>query len=667
MTDRPSIDDWLEANQRYMKTALSVVRCDLQDHVEKTQKNEHAGQKDDDIYNNLKETASAMPAPPAIETLRIMFGLTPFERDILLLCAGIELDSNFAVLCASAHGDPKKTYPTFSLAMSALPDPHWSALSPQAPLRRWRLIEVGTGNSLTINPLRIDERVMNYIVGVQHLDERLLDLVEPLYITDELVPSHWNLVKRLVSTLSNAATTSSLPALQLVGNGIADKKAIATAAAAKLGMELHALNASFMPVVPAELDALIRLWEREAALSGSALLLECDDVDSTDTVRKTAINRFIECMNGPLIITSRRRWPMGQRSIISYDVHKPTANEQHHIWKQSLAISSLKLDNVIERLVTQFSLSASAIRSACDEVSGYTSTEDGYKDNRLEHVLWDTCRVQTRQHMDDLAQRIDPVATWDELVLPRMQKQTLREISVHVKQRAKVYEKWGFATKSSNGLGISALFAGSSGTGKTMAAEVLANELQLDLYRIDLSQVVSKYIGETEKNLRKVFDVAEEGGAILLFDEADALFGKRSEVRDSHDRYANIEVSYLLQRMETYRGLAILTTNMKDAIDPAFLRRIRFIAQFPFPDIDQRAEIWQRIFPANTPTEGVDMNKLARLNVAGGNIHNIALYAAFLAAEAEEPVQMTHLMQAARAEYVKIEQPLTDAEIGGWV
>src|SRR5262249_50635455 len=159
--------------------------------------------------------------------------------------------------------------------------------------------------------------------------------------------------------------------------------------------------------------------------------------------------------------------------------------------------------------------------------------------------------------------------------------------------------------KGARGLGISALFAGASGTGKTMAAEVLANELRLDLYRIDLSQIVSKYIGETEKNLRRVFDAAEEGGAILLFDEADALFGKRSEVKDSHDRYANIEVSYLLQRMEAYRGLAILTTNMKNALDMAFMRRIRFIVQFPFPDMIQRVEIWQHIFPSSTPTDGL--------------------------------------------------------------
>jgi SpoVK/Ycf46/Vps4 family AAA+-type ATPase len=200
-----------------------------------------------------------------------------------------------------------------------------------------------------------------------------------------------------------------------------------------------------------------------------------------------------------------------------------------------------------------------------------------------------------------------------------------------------------------------------------MAAEVLAHELQLDLYRIDLSSVVSKYIGETEKNLRRIFDAAESGGAILLFDEADALFGKRSEVKDSHDRHANVEVSYLLQRMEAYQGLAILTTNLKDSLDQAFLRRIRFVVSVPFPDIKARAEIWRRIFPNQTPRQDLDMDKLAKLNVSGGNIRNIALNAAFLAADAKESVMMKHILQAARSEYLKLERVLTDAEVKGWV
>jgi len=269
--------------------------------------------------------------------------------------------------------------------------------------------------------------------------------------------------------------------------------------------------------------------------------------------------------------------------------------------------------------------------------------------------------------MEGLAQRIPPLAEWDDLVLPDSQLTLLREIAAHVRHRMKVYETWAFAKKSARGLGISALFVGQSGTGKTMAAEVLANKLRLDLYRIDLSQVVSKYIGETEKNLRKVFDAAEGSGAILLFDEADALFGKRSEVKDSHDRYANIEISYLLQRMEDYRGLAILTTNMKGALDQAFLRRIRFVVRFPFPDLARRAAIWRGAFPEQTPTTGIDLDKLARLGIAGGNIRNIAMYAAFLAADADEAVGMPHLLRATRVEYAKLEKTPTEAEIGGWV
>jgi SpoVK/Ycf46/Vps4 family AAA+-type ATPase len=255
------------------------------------------------------------------------------------------------------------------------------------------------------------------------------------------------------------------------------------------------------------------------------------------------------------------------------------------------------------------------------------------------------------------------------LVLPEFQIQTLRQIASHVLHRTKVYETWGFAAKEQRGLGVSGLFTGESGTGKTMAAEVLANELQMDLYRVDLSAVVSKYIGETEKNLKQVFDGAEDGGVLLLFDEADALFGKRSDVKDSHDRYANIEVSYLLQRIEAYRGLAILTTNLKSSMDRAFQRRLRFTVNFPFPDPTQREAIWRRIFPAQAPTQGLDYKRLAQLNITGGNIRNIALNAAFLAAEEgnAKPVEMEHLARAAKLEARKIERPLSAAEIRGWI
>jgi SpoVK/Ycf46/Vps4 family AAA+-type ATPase len=268
--------------------------------------------------------------------------------------------------------------------------------------------------------------------------------------------------------------------------------------------------------------------------------------------------------------------------------------------------------------------------------------------------------------LESLAQRIGPAVTWDDLVLAPPPLSLLREIGIHVRERFKVLQTWGFGEKGKRGLGVTALFTGPSGTGKTMAAEVIARDLSLPLYRVDLSAVISKYIGETEKNLRRLFDAAEDGGAILLFDQADALFGKRSEGKDSHDRYANIEISYLLERLESYHGVAILTTNMKRELDPAFLRRLRFIVEFPLPDHECRAAIWRRIFPPKTPTRDLDLEKLARLNLTGGNIRNIALNAAFLAAAADEPVCMVHLLRAARNEYARLEKPLIESEIGDW-
>jgi SpoVK/Ycf46/Vps4 family AAA+-type ATPase len=277
--------------------------------------------------------------------------------------------------------------------------------------------------------------------------------------------------------------------------------------------------------------------------------------------------------------------------------------------------------------------------------------------------LWQACRIAARAGMEQLARRIDAKATWKQLVLPPEQKALLHQITDQVAYRNRVYEDWGFREKMNRGLGINALFAGESGTGKTMAAEVIANALELDLYRIDLSSVVSKYIGETEKNLRKLFDAAEDSGAILFFDEADALFGKRSEVKDSHDRYANIEINYLLQRMESYRGLAILASNMKTSLDKAFVRRLRFIVDFPFPGIKERTEIWQKVFPPETPIDkDFDCSRLAKLSLTGGNIHNVALNAAFMAAQKGSPISMPLLLNAARIEYKKLERPTKESD-----
>ena len=657
---------WHEANQRHLTAALAILRQVLQRHAARVEAQPgepaSAQQGAETISQILHWEADELAPHAALEVVCRAFALSPFERDILLLCAGVELDASFTSLCAAVQGEPRRPYPTFSLALAALPDAHWSALTPVAPLRHWRLIEVGPGDTVTVSPLRIDERVLHYLTGVSYLDERLRPLLEPLHVADELPPSHHAIARRITDLWSWEESSGVWPAILLCGTEQAGKRTIAAAACAALGLQVHALHAADLPHTAAERQALAHLWEREALLGGSALLLDCDALDSPDSLRTATA--FLESVRGMVFVTSREPFHTSRRPCLRLDVCKPSAVEQKALWQSALGGRGASLNGQVEAVVMQFNLDVHRIHAASTQVLHHLSTvpEDGSSP-----LLWDACRIQARPRLDDLAQRIEPAAVWDDLVLPEVQRQLLRDIATHVRQRVTVYETWGFAAKGTRGLGISALFAGPSGTGKTMAAEVLANALRLDLYHIDLSAVVSKYIGETERNLRRVFDAAEEGGAILLFDEADALFGKRSEVKDSHDRYANLEVSYLLQRMEAYRGLAILTTNMKTALDQAFLRRLRFVVQFPFPDVTQRAEIWRRIFPANTPTEGVDIHQLARLNVAGGNIRNIALNAAFLAADAGSPVRMAHLVLAARNEYAKLEKPLTEAEVAGWV
>jgi SpoVK/Ycf46/Vps4 family AAA+-type ATPase len=338
--------------------------------------------------------------------------------------------------------------------------------------------------------------------------------------------------------------------------------------------------------------------------------------------------------------------------------------EQFELWGEAFRDVADLGDGELRSLVAQFQLPPHVVRSAAAAVRRRLPHED---DLDAAELAWRAGLDEARIGMDELGRRIAPQAGWDDLVLHERQTSVLREIVAHVRQRATVHQEWGFAATLRRGLGVTAMFAGGSGTGKTLAAEVMAKELGLDLFVIDLSQVVSKYIGETEKNLRRVFDAAERGGALLLFDEADALFGKRSEVKDSHDRYANLEVSYLLMRMEAYRGLAILTTNMKNALDTAFLRRIRFVVDFPFPAEHERAEIWRRVLPPQAPVKDIDPSLLAQLTVAGGSIRNIALSGAFLAAEESDRLQMRHMLAAARTEYLKLERSLTPTEVRGWV
>ena len=595
---------------------------------------------------------------PALVLLGQRLGLTEFERDTLLLCAAMEFDTRMPSLCARAQGDSARPYPTFALALALFDSPAWDVISPERPLRYWRLIEINQPGAqpLVTSALKADERIVNYVKGLNYLDDRLAPLTIPVGRPADALPASQSRVADAISLhVAKAARGAALPLFQLVGSDAGSKLAIAGHIAARLGLALYRLAADAVPVQTGDHETLVRLWQRESTLMPIALFIDGAQLDRSASPQTAAIQRFFTRITGLVFLDTREPWSEPGRQSVILDVAKPTPEEQSAVWQRMLGSGH---DVAAKRIAAQFNFNFGTIRSVAANAKAMADNGGG----PLQDTLWAECLRQARPALDQLAQVLEPKATWDDLELPQAEKRLLRQIADQVASRMEVYDEWGFRERMNRGLGISVLFAGESGTGKTMAAEVIANELELLLYRIDLSAVVSKYIGETEKNLRKLFDAAEDGGAILFFDEADALFGKRSEVKDSHDRYANIEINYLLQRMEAYRGLAILASNMKSAMDGAFVRRLRFVVNFPFPGPAERIAIWQRVFPQRTPLGDLDFPRLARLNITGGSISNIALNAAFLAAQTGSRVTMPLVLEAARDEFKKMERPVNEAD-----
>jgi hypothetical protein len=608
----------------------------------------------------LATLETGMDRPPAMATIQEAVGLSAFEQDLLALCAAVELDEAVRRTLADARADNGAGLAavTFGLALALLPQPHWSALTPQSPLRRWSLVDLGSGAHLTTRPITIAERVLHALNGARYLDESI-GLRAPRQVAD-LTPAQARTAAAASAAL-RAAAGEALPAVQILSRHRGTAVAVAAATAHHLGLAPATLGAREIPLDDAGRAALARRLEREAVLAGALLVVDASDADQE---AERAAARLVDELAGPVAVVTPRPVP-AQRNDVRLPVPAATAHERLDTWTDALGPAATALDGQVARAAELFDLDPAAIRSTAAAYAGAPAgTRDGPDAGAS---FWQLVRERARPRLDHLTDRVRPRATWETLVLPRTQLAVVRDLAAQVRARARVHGEWGFDAGGGRGTGISALFCGPSGTGKTMTAEVIAADLDLDLYRIDLSRVVSKYIGETEKNLGSVFDEAEGAGAILLFDEADALFGRRSEVHDSHDRYANLEVSYLLQRMESYDGLAILTTNQREALDPAFLRRLRFAIPFPFPDLAARSEIWRRIFPPAVPTQGLDTQRLGQLNVAGGNIRTMALNAAFYAAAEGRPVRMAHVLRAARAEFAKLDRPLPEAQVRGWI
>lgn len=578
------------------------------------------------------------PSPPSrrgttpLRHLARRLGLSGFEHDLLLLAAAAQLDGEVAALVGRAQdgGQGGEQRPTFALAMTLLPDPHWDAVLPDRPLRRWRLVTLAPGPVLVTRPLDLDEQVLHVVTGLG-AGTRLGGLVEPDVPVGVLATSQSEVaaeVARAVAALGDRVL------VRLSGTDAEARLSVAARMAEHLGRTVLVVRDAAVP--ESDLVRVATLLERHALLD--------------DRVVVTSDDRLVALLDAPVVVALGETGETHGRTVVARSVDLPAPEEQAALWTTALGGDG----GAARDLAQHYRLSARTVGTIAAE----WQAQPGSGGEELRRLTRERARVP----LGVLGERVEPRARWDDLVLPDGQRALLRDLVRQVRHRARVHDEWGFGSRSARGLGISALLAGESGTGKTMAAEVVAGELGLDLHRVDLSAVVSKYVGETEKHLRAVFDAAEAGGSVLLFDEADALFGRRSDVKDAHDRYANLEVAYLLQRMEAYRGLAVLTTNLRSHLDRAFVRRLRFVVQLPFPDEAARAEIWRRVFPAATPLEGVDAEALARLQVSGGSIRSIALAAAFAAAEDGTGVRPHHLRHAAQVEYAKAERVLTATE-----
>ncbi|MEM8642501.1 MAG: ATP-binding protein [Cyanobacteria bacterium P01_G01_bin.54] len=588
--------------------------------------------------------------PSTLQDLSQHFNLSPFEQWVILLAIVLDLEPFIGELYTKLQGNGLNQ-PTPNLAHQLFSAPQWQAFNSNAPLLYWQLIKIKDTQPFSLSPLSIDRPLFFWLIGESYHDPQLQDFIQPLQL-DIPIPLTATQTQ-LAQTLSQAWTHPQQPSLQqLIGNDPQAHRAILHTVA-QLSSFRHSTP---LTNEPHPLRNLARRWERAARLTHSVLLLECQDVDLAEPTSQITLKTLLGEWQTPIILSAAEPIRLPNANSQTHEVPPATHNEREIIWLHCLGEQASPIIATLAQIADQFPLTPQQIVSLTAQLPLSDTPQD------LSKNLWQACRQVARPQLQDLAQCVTTRLTWDDLVFPEKTSQELKGIVAAVRQRTQVYQDWGFAKPEDRGLGIIALFSGYSGTGKTTAAEIIARELELDCYRIDLSNIVNKYIGETEKNLKRVFDAAEGSGAMLLFDEADAIFGMRGEVKEARDRYANQEVSYLLQRLETYPGLVILTTNLKDSIDDAFMRRLRYLVEFPTPKTEERQVIWQQVFPNKVPTDGLHYRRLAELNVTGANIRNIALTAAFLAADAGESVTMELMLQAARAEYKKLGRSLSSTE-----
>jgi len=617
---------------------------------------------------------------PLVE-LQHAFALSNFEMDVVTACLAVELDRRYERIYGYLHDDMGRKQPSPGLLLDLSGEDLEArlalraALHPLGALLHYHLLEV-VEESLALpwlgRSLRIDPRIVAFVLGDRAVDARIIPWLAPLPAASDCLQLAGSQQATLDALLRQAAAAAGGEARERVivylhGERDAGAETLVQAAAQELGLTILAADAELLAAAP-DVERGVFLLFREALLNrASVFLMNVDALldGPRGAEHQRLLLRCIAEMSRLVLISGEQpwHWPLPREPLQLRPLRLRAAGlaEQFRAWRALTGERVSAID--LHRLTSLHPLPLAAIGSACRLARGLAAVDDRAEGITVEH-LQQACRAQTRIEVNSLARRVEPQFGWHDLVLPAPQLEQLHAVCSQAKHASSVYGAWCFERTLSLGRGLNVLFSGPPGTGKTMAAEVIAGDLNVDLLKIDLSQIVSKYIGETEKNLRQLFAQAAIANAVLLFDEADALLGKRSAVKDAHDRYANTEVAYLLQKMEEYPGISILTTNLRQNIDEAFTRRMRFIVEFPFPEDEDRLRIWQTVWPREVPlASGVDFKRLAQqFRLSGGSIRNIALSAAFLAAEESEPVAMRHLMRATRSEQQKMGRLVNEEE-----
>jgi len=624
----------------------------------------------------------------ALPHLARLFGLTPFETRAAAICLALEADLKYEKLYAFLQDDITRKRPSVDLILRLLCEAPAERLraraffSPQATLFRSQVLHYASGQDAPqlARLVRLDERVTNYLLGSGGMERETERCVRARHATVRLAALRWDegLKARLLEATSAHLQRPHTSRRKLIfhfhGPRGTGKKTLADALCAELGVQLLVVDLGRVLESPQGFEHALRAAVREALLQPAAVYLEHFDLlaaggdDEKLSALQRELVRAVEDYSWLTFVATEKQWEptgqFGEHLLLEVCLPAPDAEERARLWG-ALAESGAAFAPGVDwcALAGRFQLTPGQIRDAHAAARNYAHLRGGASSPASSDDLYRACRAQSNQRLGALARKLALRHDWPDLILPPDSRAQLRELCAQMKHRETVFGAWGFERKLSLRRGLCTLFCGPSGTGKTMAVEIIARELGLDAYKIDLSTVVSKYIGETEKNLSRIFAEAETSNAILFFDEADALFGKRSEVKDAHDRYANIEINYLLQRVEEFDGMVVLATNLRRNIDEAFFRRMSVAVEFPFPDEADRYRIWKRHFPDTAPAaEDIDFNFLAGLNIAGGNIRNIVVTAAFLAAANSGRIQMRHLIRAARREYEKIGRMCTEAE-----